>query len=78
MSKVEVRLNTGEVRKLLKSQEIKGMLQELSSGIASRCGDGYKSDVKDMGTRSIASAYTDTPEAMRDNLKNNTLLKGLK
>ena len=39
--------------------------------------DGYASDTYNAGSRVIAAAYTETEEAMEDNLENNTLLKAM-
>lgn len=62
-------------RVVLKSSETREYLREFVKDIQERCGEGYNSDVKYMGTRIIASVYTETPEALQDNLDNNTLLK---
>lgn len=77
MSKVRIELNSAGVRELLKSGEMEALLREKAGEIASRCGEGYESDSKQMPTRVIASAYTGTKEAMQDNLENNTLLRNL-
>ena len=45
--------------------------------MAARAGDGYATDVYQAGSRVIASVYTETEEAMKDNLENNTLLKAV-
>lgn len=78
MSKVKVVLNESGVRQLLKSHEMKVGLGDIAQNIAERAGDGYESDIKYMRTRVIASAYTATEEAMKDNQKNNTLKKAVK
>lgn len=78
MSKVKIALNSAGVRELLKSPELEGVLQEHAQRIAASCGDGYASDSKQMPGRVIASVYTDTDAAIRDNLKNNTILRALK
>lgn len=75
MSKVKVVLNYNAMNKLRKSSEVREMLKDKAEEIAKRCGEGYAADHKYMGTRVIASVYTETPEAMRDNSNNNTLLK---
>lgn len=77
MANVRIKLNYSGVGQLLKSSELKALLKAQAEEIAGRCGAGYASDTKMMGTRVIASAYTDTVEAMRDNLENNTLQKAL-
>ena len=78
MSKVRIELNSAGVRELLRSEEMGAIVEGHASAIAARCGDGYGFDRKIMPTRVIASAYTDSADARRDNLKNNTLLRNLK
>lgn len=77
MASVKVELNRSGVAELLHGPEIEETLRELASGIASRCGEGYSYDTKQMGTRVIASAFTDTPEAMAQEFENNNLLRAL-
>jgi len=73
--KVVFKLNYSGVGKLLKSNGMQKILDDKVKEIAGRCGSGYESDTKMMGTRVIASVYTQTTEAKRDNLNNNTILK---
>lgn len=75
MAKTRISINYSEVGKLLRSSEMRSVVGNAASGIASRCGSGYSSDVKNMGTRVIASAFAETDEARQDNMNNNTLLK---
>ena len=77
MDKLRVELNRSGVRELLKSPEMAALLQEQTDAIAGRCGDGYGTDTALMETRMIASVFTDTKEAYRDNLDNNTILRAL-
>ena len=77
MSKVRIELNRDGVRALLKSQEMEAGLLGLAEGIRDRCGEGYEADTKQMETRVIASVYTDTEAARRDNSENNTILRAL-
>lgn len=70
-------LNNGEIGKFMKSEEMTKMLHERAEQIANRAGTGYAADTKMMGTRVIASAYTDSFDAMRDNLDNNSLLRAV-
>lgn len=76
MSKIV--LNSKGIRELLKSHEVKECILEESESIKARCGAGYATDVKYMGTRVISSVYTETQEALEDNYNNNTLLKASK
>lgn len=78
MSEVRIVLERGGINALLHSAELERGLSELASGIAERCGDGYASDTKQMPSRVIASAYTDSARARRDNQKNNTILRSLR
>lgn len=68
-------LNTSGVAKLLRSAELQNVLGAKAAEIAGRAGEGYAYDTKMMGTRVIASVYTDTREAALDCADNNTLLK---
>lgn len=77
MSKVKIKLNDAGFVELLKSQEIAAAVKEVAEQVAARAGDGYATDVYQAGTRVIASVYTETEEAMKDNLDNNTLLKAV-
>lgn len=53
-------------------------LTELAEGIQGRCGDGYEVSSRKGKTRCNASISTENYRAMRDNYKNNTLLKAMK
>lgn len=77
MSKTRIELNSSGIRELLRSEGMAAIVEEQAALVASRCGEGYAHDVKMMPGRVIASAYTETAEAMKDNSDNNTLLKGL-
>lgn len=78
MKKVKVVLNSAGVRELLRSDEMESMLAKKASDIRDRCGDGYESDSYKGKNRAKATVWTATPDAMRDNSKNNTLLKGMR
>ena len=68
---VKVKLNRSGFRELLKSAELADGLGDIAAGIAARAGDGYASDVYQASSRVIASAYTESIEAIRDCAKNN-------
>lgn len=78
MGKVKVVLNGAGVRALLKSAEMEKCIADQANAIQGRCGSGYATDTKQMGTRVIASVYTDDSKAYKDNLDNNTLLRAMK
>ena len=74
---INVELNHEAVGELLKSSEMQELIKSYADEIAERAGEGYASDTYSAGSRVIASAYTETEEAMEDNLENNTLLKAM-
>lgn len=78
MSKVKFKLNGAGVRQLLKSSEMRAIVQRHASATANAAGPGYASGVFDAGSRVVGKAYADTWEAKRSNAKNNTLLKALR
>ena len=76
--KHEIVLNSAGVREMLKSPEMQALLLERANEIAARAGEGYTTDVFAGKTRANASVFANTPEAIRDNLDNDTLLKALR
>ena len=74
---VILEMNDAGMQELLKSEAMQSILQEKASAIAKAAGPEYKTDIKTMGTRVIASVYTEDEKAIRDNLKHNTLLKAV-
>ena len=74
---IKVELNHEAVGEMLKSSEMQELIKSYADEIAKRAGEGYASDTYNAGSRVIASAYTETQEAMEDNLENNTLLKAM-
>ncbi len=76
-SKVRIELNSGNIRKLLRSKETKDMLMSKAEDIASRCGEGYEANAKLMPSREIAFVEAVTYKAKKDNLENNTILKAV-
>ncbi|MBS4769662.1 hypothetical protein KG090_00605 [Carnobacteriaceae bacterium zg-ZUI240] len=78
MSKVKFKLNTQGVSDLMKSANMKAILQEMASDIQYRCGDGYAVAVSTHKKRAKATVSAATQTAKRDNLKNNTLLKAVR
>lgn len=76
MADVRIEVDYKAVGRLLKSEDVANALSKITSDIADRVGDEYQTDTKVMGTRVIASVYTEDKSALQDNLDNNTLLKG--
>lgn len=77
MSNIRVELNHDGIRAFLRSAETGKLVSSYAERAAERLGEGYKSDEKLMSTRAIASVYTDTDEARRANLQDNSLLKAV-
>ena len=78
MSKsIEIELNSAGIREMLLSEEMKAVLNEKATEIAGRCGAGYESDIYVTPGRAVASVFTATPEAAKDNSQNNTILRSL-
>lgn len=75
--KFKFRLNRKAVGDLLKSDEMKTVVDEYATAIKNRCGEGYENDSYKGKTRVNAMVYADTPQAKRDNIKNNTILKAV-
>lgn len=77
-AKVRIELNSDGVRELLRSPEMAAICREHAKAIAQRAGDGYAVTTYTGATRVNASVMTETAEAVRENLKNNTLLKAVR
>lgn len=78
MSKIKFELNSAGVQELLKSPEMQNILDGYAQSAAVRAGEGYDADIHLGKKRAYANVYAATPEAKKDNLENNTLLKSLK
>lgn len=78
MAKVEVELNSEGVRDLLRSPEMAAICKSHAMEIARRTGSGYSVSVFTGVNRVNASVMTETSEAVRENLENNTLLKAVR
>lgn len=73
----EIELVDAGIVELMKSPEISQLVQAEASRVKSSCGSAYQTDTHEMPTRIIASVYTTDRDAIKDNLKNNTLLKAV-
>lgn len=78
MAKVEFKLNREGVRQLLQSEEMANVCRGYANEIQGRCGEGYEVTTFTGKTRVNASVHAATPEARRENLENNTLLKAVR
>ncbi len=63
-----------EIRRL---PAVRRDLEQRAEDIADACGDGYVAESGEGKTRSRAAVITATPRAMRDNAKNNTIIKNV-
>ncbi|MFW0112115.1 hypothetical protein [Rothia sp. P5766] len=68
-------LNSGEIKKYLKSSSVQGALTKEAERIAQAAGEGYGSSVKVGRTRALANVHAETYKARLDNSKNATILK---
>ncbi len=76
-SKVRVELNLAGVNELMKSPEIQDAVLRAGQAVAAAAGEGYAAEVHQADWVAISNVYAETPEAKRDNLENNTLLRAL-
>lgn len=77
MSKIEIELNSAGIRELLRSQEIMDALQDTADGIRAQLGTQYQTDQYVGAGRANVSVYTDDPAALRDNERNNAMLRAM-
>lgn len=77
MAKVEFELNEEGIGALLRSSEMNSVISGIAQKVVGNCGDGYGHREHDTGKRIASNIYPGTEEAYQDNLRNNTLLKGL-
>lgn len=75
MSKTKIVLDSKNVRSLLKSKEMKLVLEQHANKIKMRAGSGYSSDTYTGRNRLNVAVYPTTKEAIQDCYENNTLLK---
>lgn len=78
MSKFKFKLNRSGVAQLLKSSEMQNVLSKKAGEISGRAGDGFEAETYVGRDRARATVKADTPEAYRECLKNNSLLKALR
>lgn len=71
-------LNYSGVAELMKSPEMIEVLRDKARGIQESAGDGYEISSFIGKNRANVSVKTKTRKAIRDNNKNNTLLKAMR
>lgn len=77
MSKMKFELDRQGVGELLKSKEMEQVLEGYAQGISGRAGEGYRTGSYQGSDRVKVNVWPETPEAKRDNLENNTLIKAV-
>ena len=77
MTNLKVVLNSAGIKQMMKSQEMQNICTELAYSAKAKLGEGYEVTYRKGKTRVNASIGAVTPEAIQDNLENNTLLKSL-
>lgn len=70
-------MNRAGVRELLRSKEMGEVIKEQATKITRRAGNGYGMRHKVGKNRQIYTVYTDTIDAVKDNMDHNTLLKAV-
>ena len=78
MAKVEIKLNIEGIGQLLKSQEMMNEVTKQAYSAQSKLSDGYEVSYRKDKTRVVAAIKATSPEAIRENCENNTILKALK
>lgn len=77
MTKARFQPDRAGVQKFLKSPEMEALMGDHARRVAGRAGAGYRPSTWQGDSRVIGSVITDTFGAMRDNSRNNTLLRAL-
>lgn len=77
MANAKIKLNSAGVRELLLSDEVQKTCEEQAARVVGRAGAGFTYDTRKGKKRSVTQVKTETVEAYRHCLKNNTLLKAL-
>ena len=76
MAKMKFELNRAGVSRLLKSPEMRSVIEANAASVQKNAGDEYV--VKYGKNRVVAFVETGSDEAAQDNLDNNTLLKAVR
>ena len=76
MARMKFKLNYSGVGRLLRSPDMKRVIESYADAMKKRAGDGY--DVRYGKNRVTAFVETGTESAAQDNMENNTLLKAVR
>lgn len=77
MSDVKIVLDSAGIQSLLKSDEVAGLIQEITEQVQRNAGEGYETTYQVGKKRYIGEVRAATYKARKDNSRNNTLLKAL-
>lgn len=78
MPATKLKLNLAGFRKLRKLPEVDALVRREAEDLAKRCGPGYKAERSPSANRSRWTVFPDTPEAIADNAKHNTILRNMR
>lgn len=73
----KIELNSDGIREMLRSDECRELVGEYAEKAVDRLGDGYEADTYRGPGRVNASVSAVTTEAVRDNLKDNRVIKAV-
>lgn len=73
--KIEIKVNYKEVGKLLKSNEVTELCEDIAEEMVGDLGPGYEYDKHRMPTRYVFAVGTATDAAYKKELKENRILK---
>lgn len=77
ISKIQVRMNSDNVREYLRSESVEAMLRAKAEAIAAAAGDGFVAESMIGQNRARASVRTDTVEAMRAEAESHLLSRAI-
>lgn len=77
MAKIRFKISSPGVREFMNSTPVQTELFEHAQKVQSRAGAGYEVSIQAGKARAHARVATVTEKAVRENLRNNTLLKAL-
>lgn len=77
MGKMTIRLDRAGVRELLRSEEAVEICESYANRAVAQLGEGYEVTTFRGRNRANASVKAESPKAVKENLKNNTILKAV-
>lgn len=77
MANVDFQLNLPGLNELMKSSEMQAHLSRAGAAVAGAAGGDYDHRTYVINFVAVENIFPNSEEAMRDNMRNNTLLKAL-